>query len=107
MCDPVDGSLLVTVCAQPASAPEASYYSAIVFGVVSAPGVAPQSVQVHCTVPAKRCPTSKQRVPVVVDRADPSRIVIKWDRVPVRNPLGRSTSNTGSLAAAMRRATRR
>jgi hypothetical protein len=87
MRDAADGSLVVTVCPQPASSPESIYYSAIVMGVVSAPGLAPRAVQFHTTVPAKRCPVSKQRIPVVVDRADPTRIVVKWKQVPIRNRL--------------------
>jgi hypothetical protein len=87
MRDPVNGSLLVNACAQPSSAPEARYYSALVLGVVSGPGVSPLAVRVSCTVPSNRCPRSKQRVPVIVDRADPHRVAIRWDRVPVRDPL--------------------
>jgi hypothetical protein len=77
MSDPVDGSLLVTVCAQPATAPESISYSALIMGVVSGPGVPARAVELHCTVPSKRCPASKQRIPVVVDRANPTRIAIK------------------------------
>jgi hypothetical protein len=84
MRDPVDGSLLVKVCAQPDTAPEAFFYSALVRGVVSGPGVSPRAVEFGCTVPAKRCPISKQRIPVVVDRANPTRIAVKWDQVPIR-----------------------
>jgi hypothetical protein len=103
MSDPVDGALLVTVCAQPDTAPEARSYSAVVLGVVSGPGVAAQAVELSCTVPSKRCPTSKQRIPVVVDRADPTRIVIKWNQVPIRKSLAQARSRTQGLAASMRR----
>jgi hypothetical protein len=89
MQDPVPGSLLVKVCPQPASTPEARYYSALILGVVSGPDIAPRAVQVSCTVPAKRCPRSRERIPVIVDRADPRRIAIRWDRVSVRSPLER------------------
>jgi hypothetical protein len=87
MRDPVNGSLLVKVCPQPASSPESAYYSALVLGVVSAPGVTPRAVRFSTTVPARRCPVSKQRIPVIVDRADPSRVSVRWNEVPVRDPL--------------------
>jgi hypothetical protein len=102
MGDPVAGSLRVTVCPQPHTAPESLSYSAIVIGVVSGPGIEPTAVEHHCTVPARRCPESGQEVPVTVDRADPTRIVIEWDRVPVRDPLARARDEAEALADSMR-----
>lgn len=107
MRDPADGSLLVTVCPQPECALEASSYSALMLGVVSAPGLRPTSVEFSCTVLAKRCPRSKQRIPVVVDRADPCRVVIKWDRVPVRDSLGSARAYAREQAASARRQSKR
>lgn len=84
MTDPVPGMLRVKVCAQPETAVESAYYSARIIGTVTAPQLTGRLVTFDCTVQAKRCPRSGQSIPVVVDRADPDRIAIRWDRVPVR-----------------------
>jgi hypothetical protein len=99
MSDPVAGTLLVTLCPPP----ESRSYSAIVIGVVSGPGIAPQAVEHHCTVSAKRCPYPEQEVPVTVDRADPTRIVIEWGQVPVRQPLAAARATAEELAEQARR----
>lgn len=98
MKEPVEGTLQVTVCAQPWTTPESLSYSAIVMGAVSGPGIPSQAVEHHCQVPAKRCPTDGQRVPVTVDRADPTRLVIEWDRVPLRDPLAEARAMTEDIA---------
>lgn len=85
MQDPVQGRLRIDACAQPETSPESLSYSALVLGVVSGPGIDKTSVRLNCTIPAKRCPRSGQSVPVTVDRADPSRIVIRWAEVPLRS----------------------
>ncbi|MFI6347556.1 hypothetical protein [Streptomyces sp. NPDC050560] len=72
-------------------------------GVVEGPGIAPRAVEFSATVPSSRCPKSGQRVPVVVDRADPRRVVIRWDRVPRRDPLGAARRANQQAAAAERR----
>lgn len=91
MKDPVMGSLRVTTCAQPDTTLYASRsYSATVLGVVRGPGIAPTAVEHGCSVPAKRCPTHGQIVPVMVDRAQPDRLVILWERVRLRDPLARA-----------------
>jgi hypothetical protein len=102
MSDPVRGTLKITVCAQPETAIGSASYSALVLGVVQGPGIEPTAVEHSCTVWAKRCPRSGQSVPVTVDRADPSRIAILWDEVPLRDPLGNARSATRSAAAAAR-----
>lgn len=84
MSSPTNGTLIVHVCAQPDTAVTSSFYSALVLGKVTAPGLSPRNVQVSCTIPANRCPVSKQRVPVIVDIDQPSRLIIKWEQVPVR-----------------------
>jgi hypothetical protein len=99
MREPVRGSLQVTVCAQPDTAPSSLSYSALVLGVVEGPGIAPQAVEFSATIPASRCPHSGQRVPVTVDRTRPSRIAIHWDEVPKRNALGAARAATQRAAA--------
>ncbi|WP_431839355.1 hypothetical protein [Gordonia hongkongensis] len=84
MKDPVKGMLRVKVCAQPDTAVESAYYSARITGTVNAPQLTARSVTFDCTVRAKQCPRSGQSIPVVVDRADPNRVAIRWDRVPLR-----------------------
>jgi hypothetical protein len=87
MADPVRGTLTVKACAQPDTAPDSLSYSALILGVVAADGVAPVSVEHSASVPAKRCPRSGQRLPVIVDRADPHRLTILWRDVPLRARL--------------------
>jgi hypothetical protein len=103
MTDPVRGTLRVTVCPSPDHYPQSAYYSAIMLGVVQAPGVAAQAVEITCSVPSKRCPESGQRIPVIVDRARPDRVVVLWKEVPVRRPLDRARAHTHAAAASMRR----
>jgi hypothetical protein len=102
MTDPVAGSLKITACPQPDTALSGSY-SALVLGVVQAPGVSPQAVEVSTSVPSKRCPVSGQRVPVIVDRDDPSKVVIRWRNVPLRNTLGPARRYAAASAASARR----
>ncbi|MET7640455.1 hypothetical protein [Streptomyces sp. NPDC005438] len=104
MRDPVPGSLKVTVCAQPGTmaATASASYSALVMGVVEGPGITPRAVEFSSHVPAARCPRSGQRVPVVVDRADPHRVVIRWDQVPRRDVLGPARRANQRAAATER-----
>ncbi|GAA4661122.1 hypothetical protein [Gordonia humi] len=87
MKDPVLGKFTVDVCPTPASGggdiPSISY-SALILGVVSAPDVPPKKVRHHCSVPVKKYPKSGQNLPVIVDRADPTRLAIRWDEVSKR-----------------------
>ncbi|NDK91732.1 hypothetical protein GYA93_19450 [Gordonia desulfuricans] len=84
MKDPIPGSLRVEVCPQPDTAVHSASYTAYVIGTASAPGVSPRRVQISTTVPSKRCPVARQRVPVMLDKADPTRVVILWKKVPLR-----------------------
>ncbi|UQE76418.1 hypothetical protein MYK68_07575 [Gordonia sp. PP30] len=51
---------------------------------MSGPGIAATKVKHSCQVRVKRYPNSGQVVPVIVDRADPTRLAIVWKEVPVR-----------------------
>lgn len=87
MTDPVDGTLQLTSCSSGAS--DAMYSNCRMTGVVSAPGLAPTAVEHKCTAPTKKWPQPGQTLPVQVDRADPSRLQIRWDDLPSNRELGR------------------
>lgn len=89
MKDPVRGRFKVDVCAPPGvgGVDIASYsYSAYVLGVVSGPGISPKKVRHSCHVRVKKYPNSGQVLPVIVDRANPTRLAIVWKDVPARPP---------------------
>ena len=88
MTDPVRGQLTVRACAQPDTAPDSLSYSGLILGTVAGDGFGPVAVEHSTGVPAKRCPRSGQKVPVIVDRADPRRLTILWKEVPLRARLG-------------------
>lgn len=87
MTDPVDGSLQLTSCS--AGANDAAYSNCRMQGVVSAPGLAPTAVEHLCTAPIKKWPQPGQSLPVRVDRADPTRLQVRWDDLPTNRELGR------------------
>lgn len=90
MKDPVHGRFTVDVCAPPGcgGGDLASYsYSAYVLGVVSGPGISPMKVRHSCQVRVRKYPDSGQMLPVIVDRADPTKLAILWKEVPARPPL--------------------
>jgi hypothetical protein len=100
MTDPVDGSLRLTSCSVGAS--DAAYSNCRMQGVVSAPGLAPTAVEHLCTAPAKKWPQPGQSLPVRVDRADPTRLQVRWDDLPTNRELGRQSARqqADQLAAA-------
>ncbi|EDY42304.1 hypothetical protein [Streptomyces sp. SPB074] len=100
---PVLGSLKVTACAQPDTARSSASYGALVMGVVRGPGITPRAVEFSTTVPSARCPRSGQHIPVVVDRADPRRIAVQWDKVPRRDVLGAARRANQQAASTARR----
>src|ERR1700761_8485089 len=87
MTDPVDGTLQLTSCSSGAN--DSMYSNCRMTGVVSAPGLAPTAVEHKCTAPTKKWPQPGQTLPVQVDRADPSRLKIRWDDLPSNRELGR------------------
>jgi hypothetical protein len=86
MTDPVDGTLQLTSCS--AGADDAMYSNCRMTGVVSGPGLAPTAVEHLCTAPARKWPQPGQTLPVRVDRADPSRLQVRWDDLPSNRELG-------------------
>jgi hypothetical protein len=74
MTDPVAGTLWLTEFSV-RSSNDASV-TCRVGGIVSAPGLEHTAVQHTIRVPADRPPACGQRLPVIVDRADPSRLQV-------------------------------
>lgn len=88
--DPVDGTYRLTACS--GGAYDASYSNCLMEGVVTAPGVAPVAVEHRCLAPTKKWPSSGDTLPVVVDRADPQRLRVKWDEIPTGRERGRQAA---------------
>jgi len=98
MTDPVPGTLLVTAAAMPSR--NALYHMTRITGVVSAEGVEPTAVQYSGLIRTSLWPSPGKQLPVIVDRADPTKFAIQWDQA---GP-GESSSlgQAEALAAAMR-----
>jgi hypothetical protein len=77
---PIAGELHVATTSVPPS--DARYSNYLLTGVVCAPGVAPVAVQSSGIARASRWPSAGSVLPVTLDRADPRRFVIEWDRIP-------------------------
>lgn len=77
---PMAGELHVATTSVPPS--DARYSNYLLTGVVCAPGVEPVAVQSSGIARANRWPTAGSVLPVTLDRADPRRFVIEWDRIP-------------------------
>jgi hypothetical protein len=101
MSDPVDGMLQLTSCS--AGAYNAAYSNCRMQGVVTAPGLAPTAVEHVCLAPAKKWPQPGQMIPVLVDRADPTRLEVRWDDMPGNRELGQQQARQEAqrLAAQM------
>ena len=86
--DPVEGVAQITAAS---GMPEAGTGAArcTMHLAVQVPGIDPYSAELTKIVRAKRWPIPGMTVPVTVDRRDPSRIEIDWDRVPTREELAR------------------
>jgi hypothetical protein len=98
MAHPVEGTLLVTACNLPAG--NAVYSTYRLHGIVSGPGLAPTPVRHRGIARVRKWPLPQRELPVLVDRTDPARLLIRWDRVAT----GRqdATAQTQRLAQAMR-----
>ncbi|MEA3012505.1 MAG: hypothetical protein QOD42_1050 [Sphingomonadales bacterium] len=98
MADPVPGTLLVTAAAMPDRG--SAYHMTRITGILSADGVEPRAVQFGGLVKTSLWPSPGQQLPVVVDRADPSKFAILWDEV--RGGGDAALDQAEALAAAMR-----
>jgi hypothetical protein len=101
MSDPVDGMLQLTSCS--AGAYDAAYSNCRMQGVVTAPGLAPTAVEHVCLAPTRKWPQPGQTIPVLVDRADPTRLEVHWDGMASNRELGRQQAQQEAqrLAAQM------
>lgn len=96
MSDPVAGVLRLSGCSGAPSG--AKYGTCRMFGVVSGSGVGPVAVEHRCAAPTARWPRPDQSLPVTVDRADPTRIRVRWQET--------RTNRERALRVAEREATR-
>ena len=79
MADPVPGIFLVTAAAMPSR--NAVYHMTRITGVISAEGVEPTAVQYGGLIKTSLWPSPGKQLPVIVDRADPRKFAIQWDKV--------------------------
>jgi hypothetical protein len=97
--DPVDAEYRLISCS--AGSPGASYSNCRMQGVVTGPGVGPIAVEHNTlTAPTKKWPQPGDTLPVTVDRNDPTRMKIRWDRMPTNRERARRLSQQAAAAQA-------
>jgi hypothetical protein len=97
MKDPVDGTAQVVGSTQP---PEnATSGNVNLTLVVQAEGVSATSVELACMAPSKKWPFPGETLPVTVDRADPTRVKVRWDDVPEAADVAKQQAD--ALAASL------
>lgn len=99
MTDPVPGTLLVTASAMPSR--RALFHMTRITGVISADGIEAVAVQFSGLIRTSKWPSPGETLPVTVDRADPQRFAIEWDRMA--NSGEQALSQAEAIADAMRR----
>jgi Short C-terminal domain len=80
MKDPVDGTAQVVGSTQPPDSATSSNVNLNL--VVQAEGIPATSVELSCIAPTKKWPWPGSTLPVTIDRADPTRVRVRWDDVP-------------------------
>jgi len=98
MADPVPGTLLVTAAAIPDR--DSVWHMTRITGILSADGVEPRAVQFGGLVKTSLWPSPGQQLPVIVDRADPGKFAIQWDKVRASGDA--ALDQAEALAAMMR-----
>lgn len=98
MADPVPGVFLVTASAMPSR--NSVYHMTRITGVVSAEGVAPTAAQYGGLIRTSLWPSPGKQLPVIVDRADPTKFAIQWDQAATSDAS--ALGQAEALAAAMR-----
>ena len=78
----------------------ALYHMTRITGVISAEGVEPTAVQYSGLIKTSNWPSPGSSLPVTVDRADPTKFTILWDKVATGGDS--SLAQAEALAAAMR-----
>jgi hypothetical protein len=97
MKDPVDGTAQVVGSTQPPDS--ASSANVNLNLVVQADGVPATSVEHTCMAPTKKWPYPGETLPVTFDRADPTRLKVRWDDVPESGDVARQQAE--ALAAQL------
>jgi hypothetical protein len=97
MKDPVEGTAQVVGSTQPPESATSANVNLTV--VVQAEGVPAASVEFSCLAPTKKWPFPGETLPVTVDRADPSRIKVRWDDVPEAGDVAKQQAD--ALAASL------
>jgi hypothetical protein len=98
MVDPVDGELLVTASSRPSG--RSRYTNYRLHGVVSVSRLAATAITHIGYARNTKWPYPGAKLPVRVDRADPSRLLIRWNQVPTGQQT--AAEMTDRLARAMR-----
>src|SRR5262245_8502584 len=97
MKDPVDGTAQVVGSTQPPDSATSGNVNLTV--VVQADGVEATSVEFSCIAPTKKWPFPGETLPVSVDRADPTRIRVRWGDVPEAGDVAKQQAD--SIAASL------
>jgi hypothetical protein len=98
MADPVEGVFLVTASAMPSR--NSLYHMTRITGVISGEGLEPSAAQFSGLIKTSNWPSPGSNLPVIIDRADPTKFAIQWDKVGASGD--RALDNAEALAAAMR-----
>ena len=97
MKDPVDGTAQVVGSTQPPDSATSGNVNLTV--VVQAEGVEATSVEFSCLAPTKKWPFPGETLPVTVDRADPTKVKVRWDDVPEAGDVAKQQAD--ALAAGL------
>lgn len=98
MADPVEGKLTVTAVNMPGQ--QAMFSNYRLHGVITAPGVPATAVDQRGIAQVKKWPLPNREFAVLVDRADPTRFQILWDRVSTGRQV--ASEQAQRLAQSMR-----
>jgi hypothetical protein len=98
MADPVEGTLQVTASSGPSG--RSMYTNYRLHGVVTAPGLPATPVEHTGVARNTKWPYPGTNLPVLVDRRDPTRLRIRWDRLPTSSQT--AASYTERVAQALR-----
>ncbi len=104
MKDPVDGTAQVVACSATSGTPSTSQNCRMTL-VIQAPSMPAATVEHEELVKMPHWPWPGQQLPVTVDRADPTRLKVRWDEVPPSHDLPTGATPTGADAAAAEEAT--
>lgn len=95
--DPVDGTAQVVGSTQPPDSATSGNVNLTL--VVQAEGIAATSVEHSCLAPTKKWPFPGETLPVTFDRADPTKLKIRWDDVPEAGDVAKQQAE--ALAAQL------